>query len=98
MLTHDGRVVWLRDEAVVVRDAANEPLFLQGLMMDISEQRLAADRIHTYEDQLRSLAAKLSLVEEQERRRIATDLHDHISQALAIAQNKVGRLTGPQRF
>jgi two-component system sensor histidine kinase UhpB len=98
MLAHDGRVVWLRDEAVVVRDAANEPLFLQGLMMDISEQRLAADRIHAYEDQLRSLAAKLSLVEEQERQRIATDLHDHISQALAIAQIKLDALQALSGF
>ena len=52
-LARDGRVVWVRDEAVVVRDADGKPLFLQGIMLDISqhkrlqEQLMHAQRIET---------------------------------------------------
>ena len=39
MLTRDGRMVWLRDSAVVVRDAAGLPLFLQGVALDVTRQK-----------------------------------------------------------
>lgn len=41
MFTHDGAVKWLRDEAVIVRDDVGKPLFLQGVMFDITESRKA---------------------------------------------------------
>jgi signal transduction histidine kinase len=34
----------------------------------------------------------VSLTEEQERRRLATDLHDHVGQILALAQIKLGAI------
>ena len=37
----DGRVVWLRDEGVVVLDDDGRPLYLQGYLLDITEQREA---------------------------------------------------------
>ena len=42
-----------------------------------------------YQAQLRSLSSELSLTEERERRRIATDLHDRIGHALANASMKL---------
>lgn len=39
MVARDGRVIWIRDEGRVVRDAGGEPLFLQGVMFDITERR-----------------------------------------------------------
>ncbi|MCC6189609.1 MAG: PAS domain S-box protein [Anaerolineales bacterium] len=35
----DGRSVWLRDHACVVHGPEGEPLFLQGILLDISEGR-----------------------------------------------------------
>ena len=40
----------------------------------------------------RSVAQELSLTEERERRRLATDLHDQVGQILALAQIKLGAL------
>ena len=53
---------------------------------DITEQREAERRIKEYQAQLKSLASELSLVEERERRRIATGIHDDIAQKLAMAK------------
>jgi PAS domain S-box-containing protein len=38
-LTRDDRVVWLRDEAVLVRDDTGRPLHWQGVMFDVTETR-----------------------------------------------------------
>jgi diguanylate cyclase (GGDEF)-like protein/PAS domain S-box-containing protein len=53
----DGRVVWLRDEAVLVRDERGQPLHSQGVMMDISERRRAEERVAflAYHDDLTGL-------------------------------------------
>lgn len=45
-----------------------------------------------YQSQLRSLSSELSLTEERERRRIATELHDRIGHALATASMKLRAL------
>ena len=37
VLRSDGRVVWLRDEGVVVRDTEGEALHTQGYMLDVTE-------------------------------------------------------------
>lgn len=39
MIHKDGRVVWLRDEAALIRDAAGKPMYWQGVMMDITERK-----------------------------------------------------------
>jgi PAS domain S-box-containing protein len=39
MLARDGRTVWFRDEAVLVRDEEDRPVFWQGIMYDVTRQR-----------------------------------------------------------
>jgi signal transduction histidine kinase len=41
-------------------------------------------RLEKYQQRLKSMASQLILAEEQTRRRIAADLHDHIGQSLAL--------------
>jgi PAS domain S-box-containing protein len=41
VLARDGRVVWLRDHAVLVRGQPGEPDFWQGYYIDITEQKQA---------------------------------------------------------
>jgi len=39
MIARDGRVVWFRDEAVIVRDHEGNPSYLLGVMLDITRTR-----------------------------------------------------------
>jgi len=39
LLTRDGRVVWVQDEAVTVLDAEGRPLCVQGWLLDVSERK-----------------------------------------------------------
>jgi signal transduction histidine kinase len=45
-----------------------------------------------YQARLRALAAEISLIEEKERRRLATELHEEVGQILAITLVKLGQL------
>lgn len=46
----------------------------------------------SYQDQLRSLASRLSKAEEQERHRLAAELHDNLGQMLAVNKMKMDLL------
>ncbi|NLO06760.1 MAG: PAS domain-containing protein [candidate division WS1 bacterium] len=52
----------------------------------------AEHELHRHQGRLRALASRLAMTEEQERLRIATVLHDDLSQSLAIAKLKLGSL------
>jgi PAS domain S-box-containing protein len=55
LLARDGSVVWFRDEASVVRDGAGNPLFLQGVMLDITERKQAEEKLERRVKQLTAL-------------------------------------------
>jgi len=57
--------------------------------IDITERKLAEQAILQHQQQLRSLATELCIVEERERRRLATILHDDICQLLVSSKMTV---------
>jgi PAS domain S-box-containing protein len=59
---------------------------------DITEQKKAEANIQHYQSRLRALTSELSLTEERERRRISSELHDNISQMLAMSKIKLAGL------
>ena len=52
LLARDGRVVWVREEAVVLRDETGKPLFWQGIIMDITGRREAEEALRKSEKSL----------------------------------------------
>jgi len=88
----DGRTVWGRLNVSPLGGATAEDRLAICMIEDITEQKQAEKEIRTYQEQLRSVASELSLTEERERRRLATDLHDHVGQILALAQIKLGAI------
>jgi PAS domain S-box-containing protein len=45
ILGRDGRVVWVHDESVQLRDEAGKPMFWQGVMFDITERKQAEEKL-----------------------------------------------------
>jgi two-component system sensor histidine kinase KdpD len=45
MVSRDGRVIWVHDETVLIRDEEGAPLFWQGVLYDITEQKRAEQEL-----------------------------------------------------
>ena len=54
LVARDGRVVWFSDSAVVVHDPIGQPLYVQGVMLDITNRKEAEEQIAflAYHDKL----------------------------------------------
>jgi PAS domain S-box-containing protein len=81
MLTRDRRVVWFLDDAAVMRDAHNQPLYLYGVMSDITKRK-------RMEAELADARRRLAEGQDAERARLARELHDDAVQQLLY----IGRL------
>jgi PAS domain S-box-containing protein len=73
----DGSVHWIASRGQVLMDESGEPSRMLGVNIDISERKRA-------EESLFGMTRKLIEAQEQERARIARELHDDINQRLAI--------------
>ena len=49
----DGSIVWVRDEAVVVRDENGEPDFWQGVLVDITDRKASEEDLRMAEERFR---------------------------------------------
>jgi PAS domain S-box-containing protein len=73
----DGPVRWVLARGNRYEHAEERAPLLMGITIDITERRAA-------EDSLRSVSGRLIEAQEQERKRIARELHDSIGQHLAM--------------
>lgn len=64
----------------------------KALKAEIAERKRTEKKLLDYQHKLRSLASDLTLTEEHQRRKIATDLHDRIGQALAMSKMKLSQI------
>ena len=62
MFAKDGRTVWFRDEAILVRDDAGAPVLWQGIMFDISGERESEARIRESENRYLNLVETLPAI------------------------------------
>ena len=85
----NGRVYDIFDFPFKDTDGSN--LILE-MGTDITEQKQTEKRILDNQEQLRALTAEITMVEEQERRKIATGLHDSVGQILAFLKIELGDL------
>jgi PAS domain S-box-containing protein len=73
-LRRDGTYADIYDRGYVIH-ADGRPVRMVGSMMDVTDRKRA-------EGQLRGLAARLEAIREEERTRIAREIHDQLGQAL----------------
>jgi PAS domain S-box-containing protein len=88
----DGRVVDVGMSVSTLNDSVGTINGMVACIRDITDRKAAERKLYEYQDQLRCLASQLTLTEEQERRYLASEIHDRISQSLALAKIKLGTL------
>ena len=71
-------------------DGAVRQIISTGI--DITPRKLAQDALRRSEDQLRRLTANLITAQEEERKRVARELHDDVNQRMAMLANEVATL------
>jgi PAS domain S-box-containing protein len=94
LVAADGRPVWLRSVVRVVTGAEGRPERLRGVMVDVSAMKRADAELRRSQDELRALSARLESVQEEERGRIAREIHDELGQVLTGLKMDLAWLAG----
>ena len=88
-VTHkDGSIVWTETYMSVLRDRDGQPVGIVGAVRDITERKMHEQALKRSESQLRLLSQRVLQVQEDERARIARDLHDQLGQELVYLRMK----------
>ena len=61
LLARDGHIVWVYDEAAVVRDEGGQPCFIQGVMFDISEHKQKEEMLQKSEAKFRAIFERVAI-------------------------------------
>lgn len=95
---HEYRIVvddeqkWVREVAELTLGKNGKLMSARGTVQDITEQKLVELQVQQNETELRNLTSKLLYVQEEERRRVARELHDDLSQRLAVLSISIATL------
>lgn len=109
ILTDDGSLKWISSSGRAYFKSSGEPERLLGVSVDITERKLSAEKLKETETTLRNsqrdlqrLAGQLIAVKEEELCRLSRELHDDLSQRLAVLAIEAGKLelelTGMERL
>src|ERR1700686_3175123 len=78
----DGEYRWFLVRTVPLRDELGNIIKWFGTSTDIEDRKHAEDALRSSLDELRALAGRLQSVREEERTRVARQIHDELGQAL----------------
>ncbi len=104
--SRDGAYRWFRARALPIRDPKGEIVKWYGTCSDIHDSKMLEQSIRDSAAglekmvdertaELRRLSVRLLSMQDEERRRIARDLHDGLGQELAVDKMVLGKSLGP---
>ncbi len=78
------REVWINTWLVPFQKKKNRIQSILGISRDITERKMAEEELQNSQRKLRALSARLQSVREEERAKIAREIHDDLGQALTV--------------
>ena len=104
-VTKDGNRRLIAWSNTVLQNSDGSVEYVIGTGVDITERQRAEAELHENavalgrnQEALRALTAQLIHAQEEERKRIARELHDDLNQKLAVLGMELGKLEQPLRF
>jgi two-component system, NarL family, sensor histidine kinase UhpB len=88
----DGSTMWVEGDYMCFYDAEGRITGHFGIQRDVTDRVLAAEELEQSRAELRALAARLQTTREEERTRIAREIHDELGQALTALKLDVAWL------
>jgi PAS domain S-box-containing protein len=94
----DGTTRWVSVRVSLLKQAGQTAPMVIRLLEDVTEQKSAAEALDRAHAELRQLPPLLLQAQEDERRKIARELHDDISQRLALLTIGIDQLRFGERL
>ena len=86
-----GHHIWLESITSPV-NKNNERKYFISSSRDVTNEVLAKQEIQEYQTSLQKLTTEITLIEEKQKKEIASNIHDHLSQSLVISNMKIKEL------
>jgi PAS domain S-box-containing protein len=87
-----GSFIWISENVRTRRDQAGMLIGYEGTVENITERKLAEERLRSTLDQVRTLSGRLATAQEVEQTRIARELHDELGVGLTCLKIDLSRL------
>jgi PAS domain S-box-containing protein len=91
--TKDGRYRWFRCRGQAVWDASGEPVRMAGSFTDVHDRKMNEGALRQAQAEAllarQEFTQRLISAQEQERKRLAGELHDSLGQNLSLVKNRI---------
>ncbi|TKC91812.1 response regulator [Trinickia terrae] len=87
--TKSGEFRWIQSRGQALRNASGEPYRIVGWIMDVTDRKRADEALRSSREELQRLSANIQHIREEEKTRIARELHDDLGQQLSALKMEV---------